>query len=605
MKKEKGESMLEKYSMNWDLDVFFPGGSDSPEFKRFLEELEGDVEGFNRRIRQLEEAPATDVRSLQEILATLQDLIARLDESGSFIECLASQNMKDEQAKIHRARLSQTGAAFHSAMTRLDRLFLEMSDQEWASFLKNPEMDPIAFSLEERRRRAVEKLPPEMESLAGDLSVDGYDAWGELYNTIVSRMTIPVEEDGKTRELSVGQASNKMTSSNRELRRQVFHRMEDAWKEQEDLLAASLNHLGGFRLNLYRQRGWDSVLKEPLDLNRMSEATLNTMWEVISQNKQELLRFFERKASLLGLHKLSWYDVYAPIRREESHVPYDEAAAFILEQFQHFNPEMATFAKKAFDDRWIEAEDRPGKRPGGFCTNFGVSNQSRIFMTYSGTAGNISTLAHELGHAYHQHVMTDLPVMAQQYAMNVAETASTFAESIVSDASIRHAPTEERRIALLEDKIQRAVAFFMDIHARFLFETRFYEERKKGLVSPDRLKELILEAEKEAFCDGLEEYHPYFWASKLHFYITGMPFYNFPYTFGYLFSTGLYGRALKEGSAFAGKYVDLLRDTGRMTVEDLAQKHLGVDLTRPDFWQEAVNLVKADIDQFLKLTEKA
>ena len=201
--------------------------------------------------------------------------------------------------------------------------------------------------------------------------------------------------------------------------------------------------------------------------------------------------------------------------------------------------------------------------------------------------------------------MTDLPVMAQQYAMNVAETASTFAESIVSDASIRQAPTEERRIALLEDKIQRAVAFFMDIHARFLFEIRFYEERKKGLVSPDRLKELMLEAEKEAFCDGLEEYHPHFWASKLHFYITGVPFYNFPYTFGYLFSTGLYGRALQEGSAFAEKYVDLLRDTGRMTVEDLAQKHLGVDLTRPDFWQEAVNLVKADIDQFLKLTETA
>ncbi|MFD1426893.1 M3 family oligoendopeptidase [Kroppenstedtia sanguinis] len=597
--------MSEKYSLNWDLDVFFPGGSDSPEFQRFMENLEEDVDGFHRRIRQLEGTSATDVRSLEEILNTLQDLIARLDESGSFIECLTSQNTKDEQAKFYRARLSQVGAAFNSAMTRLDRLFLQMSDSEWASFLQSPKISPIAFFLKERRRWAAEKLPPEMESLAGDLSVDGYDAWGDLYNTIVGRMIIPVEEGGKTQELSVGQASNKMTSSNRELRRQVFHRSGEAWEKEEELLAASLNHLGGFRLNLYRQRGWDSVLKEPLDLNRMSEATLNTMWEVISQNKQPLLRFLDRKASLLGLHKLSWYDVSAPISREESHVSYDEAAEFILEHFRRFNPEMADFAKGAFDNRWIEAEDRPGKRPGGFCTNFGVSNQSRIFMTYSGTADNIGTLAHELGHAYHQHVMTDLPVMAQQYAMNVAETASTFAESIVSDASIRQAPTEERRITLLEDKIQRAVAFFMDIHARFLFETRFYEERKKGLVSPDRLKELMLEAEKEAFCDGLEEYHPHFWASKLHFYITGVPFYNFPYTFGYLFSTGLYGRALQEGPAFAEKYVDLLRDTGRMSVEDLAQKHLGVNLTRPDFWQEAVNLVKADIDEFLKLTEKA
>lgn len=597
--------MSEKYSMTWDLDVFFPGGSESPEFERFFEKLEQDVAGLNSRIRQMEEDSSKDFNSWREILTTLQELIASLEESGSFIECLASQNMKDEQAKILRGRLSQTGAAFNSAMTRMDRLFLEMPDAEWDSLLKAPEIHPIAFSLDERRRRAAEKLSPEMESLAGDLSVDGYDAWGELYNTLVGRMTVPIEEDGVTRELSVGQASNKLSSSNRELRRKVFHRLEEAWEKEEDLLAASLNHLGGFRLNLYRQREWDSVLKEPLDLNRMSEATLKTMWEVISRNKQEILRYFERKASLLGLQKLSWYDVYAPVSQEESHVSYDEAAEFIMEQFHRFNPEMADFAKQAFEDRWIEAEDRPGKRPGGFCTNFALSNQSRIFMTYSGSAGNISTLAHELGHAYHQHVMTDLPVMAQQYAMNVAETASTFAESIVADASIRHAPTEERRIALLEDKVQRAVAFFMDIHARFLFETRFYEERKKGLVSADRLKELILEAEKEAFCDALEEYHPYFWASKLHFYITGMPFYNFPYTFGYLFSTGLYGRALKEGPAFAGKYVDLLRDTGQMTVEDLAWKHLGVDLTQPDFWQEAVDLVQSDIREFLKLTENS
>ena len=183
-----------------------------------------------------------------------------------------------------------------------------------------------------------------------------------------------------------------------------------------------------------------------------------------------------------------------------------------MEQFQHFDPEMATFAKRAFDDRWIEAEDRSGKRPGGFCTNFGVSNQSRIFMTYSGTAGQYQHLGpNQLGTCLSSACDDRSAGDGPQYAMNVAETASTFAESIVSDASIRHASTEERRsLALLEDKIQRAVAFFMDIHARFLFETRFYEERKKGLVSPERLKELILEAEKEAFCDGLEEYHPYF-----------------------------------------------------------------------------------------------
>ena len=183
------------------------------------------------------------------------------------------------------------------------------------------------------------------------------------------------------------------------------------------------------------------------------------------------------------------------------------------------------------------------------------------------------------------------------------ETASTFAEMVVADAALRKAPTPEERLALLADKIERAVAFFMNIHARFLFETRFYEARKKGVVSAERLSELMTEAQKAAFKDALAEYHPHFWASKLHFYSTGQPFYNFPYTFGYLFSYGVYARALQEGPAFEERYIALLRDTGRTRVEELAERHLGVDLTKPDFWQAAVDLVNADIAEFLKLTE--
>ncbi|MDA8352766.1 MAG: M3 family oligoendopeptidase [Firmicutes bacterium] len=593
--------MTATYRLTWDMETFFPGGSASSSFQDFLDQLETDMKAFDEWIDRLSREGSQDLEPWRQVLETVQDLSARLGEAGAFTVCLASQNVKDEQAKILQGRLSQTGAAFRSTMTQLDRLFLEMPNSQWEALLQHPEIQPIAFPLAERRQRAAEKLPADMESLAGDLAVDGYHAWGELYNTVVGRMTIPFEGE----ELSVGQAANKLSSSDREIRRKVFHELNKAWAREEDLLVSTLNHLSGYRLNLYRHRGWESVLKEPLEINRMTEETLTTMWEVIRRNKDLLLRFFERKASLLGLHKLSWYDVYAPLSREESHVSYDEAAQFIMDHFRRFHPAMADFAQRAFSERWIEAEDRPGKRPGGFCTSFPLSKQSRIFMTFSGSADNVATLAHELGHAYHQHVMEDLPLMVQDYAMNVAETASTFAESIVADASIRNASNKEQEIALLEGKIQRAAAFFMDIHARFLFETRFYEERKKGLVSADRMKELILEAEKEAFCGALEEYHPYFWASKLHFYITEVPFYNFPYTFGYLFSTGLYSRALKEGSAFADKYVALLRDTGRMTVEELAQKHLGVDLTQPDFWQEAVDLVQADIHRFLELTDES
>ncbi|MBL3615234.1 oligoendopeptidase, partial [Bacillus sp. RHFS18] len=215
----------------------------------------------------------------------------------------------------------------------------------------------------------------------------------------------------------------------------------------------------------------------------------------------------------------------------------------------------------------------------------------------------VSTLAHELGHAFHQEAMLQVRQLNRAYAMNVAETASTFAEMIVADAALKQAETKDEKLFLLEDKIQKSVAMFMNIHARFLFETRFYEERKQGVVPAEKLNELMEAAQKEAFCDSLGEYHPHFWASKLHFHITGVPFYNFPYTFGYLFSLGIYARALREKADFEEKYIALLCDTASMTVEDLAMKHLGADLTERSFWEDAVRLAVQDVQEFLELTE--
>ncbi len=595
---------MSQYPVNWDLDSFFPGGSQSSELEEFLAQLEADLTSLDQKIAGLKPAEAgKEVEQWSHLLNEIQDISSRLGQAGSFIHCLMSQDVTDEQAKLLNGRITQLSATYGSVMTALDSRFLEIAEADWKKLLQAEELAPISFPLEERRRRAAEKLPPEQETLVGDLSVDGYHAWGDLYSTVVGRIHVPYEEDGKVQQLSVGQAANKMANGDRKVREKVFENWEKAWAEYAELCAAALNHIGGFRLNLYRHRRWDSVLQEPLDYNRMSNKTLDMMWDVIQQNKPRLLQYLQRKAALLGVERLSWHDLYAPVMENQKNVSYDEGAMFILEQFARFDPKLADFSKTALTDGWVEAEDRPGKRPGGFCTSFPLSGQSRIFMTFSGTASNVSTLAHELGHAYHQHVMEGLPRMAQKYAMNVAETASTFAEMIVADASIRHAANEEERLVLLEDKLQRATAFFMDIHTRFLFETRFYEERKQGPVSVGRLNELMTEAQKEAFQGALGEYHPHFWASKLHFYLTSVPFYNFPYTFGYLFSAGIYKRSQEEGPSFAQKYVDLLRDTGRMKVEDLAQHHLGVDLTRPDFWQSAVDVVLADVDQFLEMTE--
>ena len=253
---------------------------------------------------------------------------------------------------------------------------------------------------------------------------------------------------------------------------------------------------------------------------------------------------------------------------------------------------MAQFAEKAFVNSWIEAEDRPGKRPGGYCTSLGETQESRIFMTYGESINEVATLAHELGHAFHSEVMWDMPIMSQSYAMNVAETASTFAELIVADATLKSAETKEEKINLLDTKLQNATAMFMNIHSRFIFENNYYEARKENVLSDEEITSLMLAAQKESYMDSLASYHPHFWASKLHFYIDSVPFYNFPYTFGYLFSMGIYAFAQQTEGNFEDDYIALLRDTASMTTEDLAKKHLNVDLTQPDFWQAGSTSLK-------------
>ncbi|WP_054958220.1 M3 family oligoendopeptidase [Paenibacillus dakarensis] len=596
--------MNKPLQQTWDLESIFSGGSHSPEFAAFLSSLEKEMKEL-RTVVVGAKVPADlkGAESLEHILTKLESSAAKLSEAGSFVGCLAAQDQNDKKAIQLSGRVTTMYADLQSISTTFDNLLRGIDDTVWEAWTSTSKVKPYQFILNESRDLAREKMNPEMESLALELAIDGYHGWGEFYDTIVSKIQIPFEEDGKTKMLSAGQAHNQLHNPNREIRQDMFEKWEKAWTEAGDYCADTLNHLAGFRLKLYANRGWDDVLKEPLAINRMSRETLDTMWAVIQDAKPMVVQYLNRKAKLLGLDGLSWTDVEAPIRTSVSKVTYDEAAETIVEQFGKFSSRLAEFSQMAFDKSWIEAEDRPGKRPGGFCTSFQESNQTRIFMTFGGTASNVSTLAHELGHAYHQFLMKGLPVLNQNYAMNVAETASTFAEMIVADALVKSAKNEEEKLALLEEKIQNSVAFFMNIHARFLFETRFYDKRKEGLLNQEEISDLMEEAQKEAYCGALTTYHPHFWASKLHFYSTGVPFYNFPYTFGYLFSTGLYVRALEEGSPFADKYDALLRDTGIMTVEELAKKHLDVDLTQRDFWQSAVDMCLADIGEFLQMTE--
>jgi len=594
---------MKQYTSTWELETLFSGGSASAEFAAYLREI-------NEALTELREAVQGNAGSRgpdawAALVSLFQDPGARVRQASAFISCLTAQNVKDILAQKLGAQVQRISAELSSISSSIEEQMLQLSDSEWSEVLAHPSLKELAFSLTEMREQARRRLPAAQEALATALAVDGYHAWGELYNSkIVGRMSIPIERDGKVQELSVGQVANLFASPDRSLRQQAFAKYEAAWEEVSDLCAAALNHLAGFRLSLYQARGWASVLDEPLMINRMSRETLDAMWSAVAGSKQRLLDYLQAKARLLGLDGLEWYDVSAPVGKSQKTYTYSEGAQFVIEQFGKFSRDMAALAEKAVSERWVEAEDRPGKRPGAFCTTFPKSKVSRVFMTFSGTADNVFTLAHELGHAYHSSVLKDMPPLNQRYAMNVAETASTFAELVVADAAIRAAESRDEQLALLDNKIEQAVAMFMNIHARFIFETRFYERRKRGLVSAAELNHLMEEAQREAYADGLKSYHPHFWASKLHFYITRTPFYNFPYTFGYLLSLGIYSRALAEGPSFAEAYRRFLQDTGCMTVEGLARTHLGEDLTKPDFWERAVATSLADVDLYLKLAEE-
>lgn len=592
--------MTNTYSEVWDLEVFFKGGSESPEFASHLQSAQEAISSFKKDVGNWNPGNQVSEGSRLASLVEMFDGAARkVRQAGAFVSCLQAQDTEDKKAGQLRAAVTELSASLQTALTVFDQKLAGFSTDVWDGLVQSGLLNELRFVLTERRERAAERLSEQEESAINALSVDGYHGWGQMYDLLVSSTKINYKEGS----LSVGQAANKLSDADRNVRKEIFTEWEKAWGEKEDFYSKTLNHLAGFRLNVYKLRGWDDVLKEPLDINRMQKETLDAMWQVISENKEPFVQFLNRKAKLLGLEKLSWFDLDAPIGSAESKMSYQQGADFIVDNFEQFGKEMADFAKMAFENKWIEAEDRPGKAPGGFHTFFPESSQSRIFMTYSGTPSNVSTLAHELGHGFHTYAMRDLHLLNRNYAMNVAETASTFAEMIVSDASLKNSKSKEEKLSLLEDKIQRSVALLMNIHARFLFETKFYEKRKQGLVNAETLNELMKDAQTEAYGGALEEYHPLFWASKLHFYITGVPFYNFPYTFGYLFSLGIYAMAQEEGQGYEEKYIALLKDSASMSVEELAQKHLNVDLTQRDFWEKAVRMCVEDVEEFLALTE--
>lgn len=598
-----------KYVDTWDLDAIFPGGTKSPQLQEKLKNIESQIEEFAALIHGWDFTANASPEPLHTILEQYEVIEKGLQQAGTFVQMCRDAYMDDEYANVVMEQVINLSSDIEKLVKLLQKKFVAIPDQNWQKFLQDEKLQEVSFVLNEIRDEGKRLLSEAEEKIITELNKDGQTAWSRLYDTVISIMTIPfTDKDGKTTELSVGQAMNRMYADpDPEVRKQLFENWEAAWAKYAPIFADTLNHLDGFRLSVQKFHKYDDFLEEPLEYNRMSRETLDAMWEAVSNNKQPFVKLLKQKAKVLGMEKLGWQDVDAPVAIGDQEPPrftYDEACDFIIENFATFGPKLASFAEHALKNRWVEAEDRPNKSPGGYCTELPEMKESRIFMTFTGSANDVSTLAHELGHAFHSHVMNDLPRLNQHYAMNVAETASTFAETIIWNATVANAKTKEEKITLLNSKLENATAMFLNIHARFLFEKAFYEERQKGFVSVPRLNELMLNAQKEAYCDALASYHPHFWCSKLHFFIDEVPFYNFPYTFGYLFSLGIYAEYLKNPAGFEEKYIALLRDTGSMKVEDLAMKHLGVDLTKTVFWEAGIQIAAKDAEEFIRLTEE-
>lgn len=594
------------YSLNWNLETIFKGGVHGTEFNIKIETLRQQVIEFSTQVKQ--DKSDHKIEKMGELFGLYQEILSGYLTADLFVNAWSADDYTNSEFRPIQNQIDQLGTELAKPEKELQVFLAELTETEFENLLAQPELAELQFNLSEQRAKAQYLLDSKTEDLLDQLRLDSLMGWSQHYETLVAGLTLSFEdENGQQQTISAGQALNQIDGyPDAQVRRGIMQAYEKMWTKVEDLAADTLNHLAGARLTEQKARGYQDYMEEPLALNRMSAETLNNMWSVVDAHKDMFKPYFERRAQLMDIDKLGWQDQTAPLTHLGTYqlapLSYDEAAKLIITNFGQYSSKMAQFAQNAFEKGWIEAEDRPGKQPGGWMESVPDINESRIFLTFTGSPNDAATIAHELGHGFHTSVLQDLPYLRNDYAMNVAETASTFAELIVNDANVQSAQSDAERVMLLDAKLANPVAMFLNIHARYLFENEFYQARQEGYVTASRLNQMMENAQKTAFRDSLSEWHPHFWASKLHFYADDVPFYNFPYTFGYLFSAGIYAWA-KIQPNFEEAYISLLRDTAAMSTEELAQKHLGVDLTKPDFFEAGVSAIQADIDQYLDLSE--
>ena len=603
---------------SWDLSSEYPA-ADSAAVEDDLSALAGliaDIETRNRALTSLlDRAAELSVESGADavpVARTVHGLIERAatfaGDLAGYASCCLSVDSRDAAARDLQGRLQAVQSRLKNAAEPLDQFLSRVPNEVVESYLDHDATRPSRFAVEHQRKRRDELLPLEQETLVNSLAQDGIEAWSRLYNQLSGSLTCEVALGDETRTLGIAEAAGLMLGPDDHQRETAWRAINAVWDEHVESCAAAVNAIAGWRLSMCGRRGNGvHYLDAPAHANRMRRETIDTLIGVAEEGVPLARRAAVLQAKAYGKARYGPWDQRAPAPvlpdTEAAPIPYEEALALIAESYASVAPEMGDFVDMMAKKQWIEGTVGPRKLPGAYCTGFRKSRTPRVYMTYTGGASDVITLAHELGHAYHAWVMRDLPDSQRSYGMSIAETASTFGETIVRDALRDRADGPKEELPIAWEEASALVAFVLNIPTRFEFECDFHEARAEKPLRPDELKAMMSAAWEKWYGEALSEPDPLFWANKLHFYISDLSFYNFPYLFGYLFSQGLYARRPQLGDGFFDRYQALLRDTGRMTTEDLAAKHLDVDLTRPDFWRETLASLASGVDDFERLVE--
>lgn len=575
-------------STEWSLKELYPS-FESEEFQRDFERFSNFREVFNGLTLE------DNLESIKAAIAALEEFSVLSSRLGNYINLTLTANTTDETANKYRTLFGNAYAALNSAYTKVYKFIGSVETDITA----DENLKDYEFYFAEAKQQYKHLLSDELEDVIAKFSISGGDGWEQLFEA----MTSGVEGEFKGEKVTLSEIRNMAYDADAVVRKEAYEtelKMYDTIKEP---IAFALNNIKQQVLTETSLRGFESPLAQTLEASRMSRQTLDALLEAIREYLPQFRAYLKHKASLLGHENgLPFYDLFAPIGESSRRFTIEESKEFLLENFKGFSEDLAQMTKEAYENNYIDFLPRKGKVGGAFCSNLPFIKQSRILTNFSGSLSDVVTIAHELGHAYHGLHIENHRVLNQEYSMPVAETASTFNENIVMNTVISEASDAEK-VALLESQLQDTTQIIVDIYSRYLFESSVFENREKSFMFSKDLEQLMLDAQKEAYGDGLDPdaMHPYMWACKPHYYSSGLSFYNFPYAFGGLFSKGLYAIYQEQPEGFVEKYQELLRATTVTSAEDTA-KVLGVDVTDSAFWKKALAQVADNIEQFIALT---